>query len=712
MDFFVPYHLFMKLNELSLQAKLIITGIGLPLILTIVFFVAYTQQSKQKEIDRMIDKAKTICLTAESVHKTMDRKWELGIFTVDRLRDWVESGNEESALLAVPVINAWKTAMANAKENHYEFRVPKFNPRNPDNNPDTVEAKALNLLEREQKSDYYVIDKEINAVRYFRAIQSTESCLYCHGDPANSEEYWGRTDGMDITGAPMEGWKTGEYQGAFEVVQYLDESDKARIATITWIGGVMLLAFIVMAILYIWLVKVSMNPVEKLKRQVKQVADGDLTVKTSLNQHDAIGELSESINNTTTQLNTLVTELTVDSSSIVSISETLNGLADMIDQNSVTCAVKAEDVYKSGDSLFQNVNAMAATAEEYSVTANTIASAVEELNASVNEIAKNCVEEARIADEANEKAKNTRKVIENLGIAAKEINQIVEVIHGIATQTNLLALNATIEAASAGEAGKGFAVVANEVKELAKQSSIATEKIAQQIQAIQQATAMSVEEIVIISETIEDINQIATTISSAVEEQSATVSEVAHSVTSFSTASEEISASIQSTATEAESVSNNIMDISRLLKNTQFAGRQNKSISNKLIEVTKEMNDHVHIFKLEEAKFDILKIKKQHLLWFKKILEGISNPESLKNTTVNRSSECFFGKWFYGDGKRFSHLPVYKEIEVVHEQVHLIAGEIVEDCKKGEIDKAISAMTQFNTIWQELFVKLDELYNY
>ena len=700
----------MKPTKLSLGAKLIIMGISLPLILTVIFFASYIDQSKQREIERMVDKAKAVCLTAESVRDTMDRKWELGFFTSEMIRDWIEKGDEESALLAVPVVNAWKAAEAKAKEGNYEFRVPKFDPRNKDNTPDAVEAKVLKLLKEEKKKEHVEIDEKLNAVRYFRAIQLKKNCLICHGDPATSKVLWGTTDGKDITGGKMEGWEENQYHGAFEVIQYLDKSDKELANTLYWAGGIVIGAFLIMALLYTWLAKISLNPLELLSKQVSQVAQGDLTVKSDLKQNDAIGRLAESFNNTTSQLNKLVTRITVDSTSIVSISETLSGLAAMIDENSVNCSHKAEDVYVSGDALFQNVNAMAATAEEYSATANSIASAIEQLNASVNEIAQNCVEEARIAEEADIKAKHTRQVIENLGSAAKEINQIVEVINGIANQTNLLALNATIEAASAGEAGKGFAVVANEVKELAKQSSIATEKIADQIQSIQKATAESVEEIINISDTIEEINQIAATISSAVEEQSATVSEVSHSVASFSTASEEISSSIQSTATEAESVSNNIMEISRLLKNTQFAGKQNQAISDKLIRVAEEMVRHVQVFKLEDAKFDILKIKQQHLLWFKKILEGINQPETLRGTTVNHSTECFFGKWFFGEGKKFAHLPVYKEIEGVHEQVHRIAGEIVEHCKADEIAEAIETMAQFNVTWQELFAKLDELY--
>lgn len=59
-----------------------------------------------------------------------------------------------------------------------------------------------------------------------------------------------------------------------------------------------------------------------------------------------------------------------------------------------------------------------------------------------------------------------------------QLGNIVSAINGIAAQTNLLALNATIEAARAGDAGRGFAVVAGEVKKLASDTRMATEKAA------------------------------------------------------------------------------------------------------------------------------------------------------------------------------------------------------------------------------------------
>ncbi len=130
---------------------------------------------------------------------------------------------------------------------------------------------------------------------------------------------------------------------------------------------------------------------------------------------------------------------------------------------------------------------------------------------------------------------------------------VVKVITSIAEQTNPLALNATIEAARAGEAVKGFAVVANEVKELAKETAKATEDISQKIETIQTDTRGAVDAIKQISDVIDQINDISSTIASAVEEQTATANEMGRNVAEAARGSEEITSNITAVASAAQS---------------------------------------------------------------------------------------------------------------------------------------------------------------
>jgi methyl-accepting chemotaxis protein len=191
----------------------------------------------------------------------------------------------------------------------------------------------------------------------------------------------------------------------------------------------------------------------------------------------------------------------------------------------------------------------------------TVGEAARQLDGAISEIGTQVHQSSKIAQDAVTQIREASGIVRTLSAASADIGKVVLLIQAIAEQTNLLALNATIEAARAGEAGKGFAVVASEVKQLATQTSKATEEISGRIHAVQGATDQAVAAIDNVDKTIARINEIGSRIAAAVEQQGAATSEISRAGRHAAEQTEQLAASLVRLLEAASDTSNSSEDV-------------------------------------------------------------------------------------------------------------------------------------------------------
>jgi methyl-accepting chemotaxis protein len=224
--------------------------------------------------------------------------------------------------------------------------------------------------------------------------------------------------------------------------------------------------------------------------------------------------------------------------------QAIGGIVGMVSASATELQATASTMTATAAETASQSTTVAAAAEQAASNVSTVAAASEERGASVQEIGRQVQGSASLAQVAVSEADRTALLVEELTVAVTKVGDVVGLISTIASQTNLLALNATIEAARAGAAGRGFAVVAAEVKELAAQTSRATDEIGGHIGRIQGVTGQAVSAIGSITARIHEINVVTTTIASAVEEQSAATQEIVRNVAQAATGTAEVTSNI------------------------------------------------------------------------------------------------------------------------------------------------------------------------
>ncbi|MCP4936881.1 MAG: hypothetical protein GY927_22430 [bacterium] len=455
------------------------------------------------------------------------------------------------------------------------------------------------------------------------------------------------------------------------------------------------------------------SPIKKVTQIMTQLSKGETAF--DLSQLEGDTEIGEMVNSIAVFRES---ELAKEKSEQDSIRESARFEAD----KAINSIKEIAQTMDKMNGVALNLGILDGHSRKVSGSSQTIVSAAEQLVASVDEISTNSEGASNDAIEtdntvssglsAAQSAMGAIQIIwdtmeDSVGSfgeltgASNQIEQILNVIEDIAEQTNLLALNATIEAARAGEAGKGFAVVALEVKNLANQSSKATEDIANRIQALKAGMES-------ISSTMDKSREAVTAGRESIDKTANTMELAAQQVSSVSSKMTDITSILHQQKGSSSEISRSINEVAGFSLESQQQVELVTASINSTNEMMTEIAKSSFDGKSDRSLCEIAKI--DHILFKKNIISIAMGDAQSNSSEISDHHNCRLGKWY--DGLKLPHivdLPSFKMLAKPHEAVHAAAKKALDAHNAGQVEGKLLAIEEMNAAGLEVLAILDQL---